>query len=67
MTLILSSKEMHGATIADPYPIAKTAPMKITQTFRPGYPVTNLKVSATALDALDLEFFKAYHTFCPDQ
>jgi hypothetical protein len=33
---------MHRATIAHPNPVAKTTPMKITQTFCPGYPISNL-------------------------
>jgi hypothetical protein len=39
---VLTSKEMHRATIADPNPISKTMPMKIAQTVRPGYPFASL-------------------------
>jgi hypothetical protein len=58
---------MHGATVADPNPIAKTTPMKITQTFRPGYPVANLIVMPVCIQVAYLELFKADYTFSPNQ
>lgn len=66
-TLCLTSNEMHRATIADPHPITKTTPMKIAQTFCPGYLVVNLKALVFNFKKPGyLKLLKTDYTFRPN-
>ena len=63
----LTSNEMNRATIADPHPVTKTTPMKIAQTFSPGYLVVDLGIRSEVYGRGCLKLLETDYAFSPNQ